>query len=128
MREFATLCKFGAFQPPEFPTTTLAKKKRTILVMHHVMSKNLRTGFAAMHRCVKSWQSQVAFARGPAAESSTLIPRYHKILILCICRMGFFFFFVQGSIIVAGHHITVLMQIENKADHDMTNPSMYTRR
>ena len=37
----------------------------------------------------------VAFAHGSAAESSTLIPRYHKILILCIKSMVLFF--VQGS-------------------------------
>ena len=38
-----------------------AKKKRTIVVMHHVISKNLRSDFTAMHRCVKSRQSEVAF-------------------------------------------------------------------
>ena len=37
-------------------------KKRTIVVMHHVISKNLQSDFAAIHRCVKSRQSQVAFA------------------------------------------------------------------
>ena len=83
-----------AFLPPR------PKKKRTILVMHHVVSKNLRPDFAAMHRCVKSRQSQVAFASGSAAESSSMIPRYHKILILCINSLhgSFFFFFVQGCI------------------------------
>ena len=55
-----------------------------------VMSKNLQSDFTAMHRCVKSWQSQVAFARGSAAESSTLIPRYHEIMILCISSMVLF--------------------------------------
>ena len=60
--------------------------------MHHVISKNLQSDFAALHRCVKS---QVAFARGSAAESNTLIPRYHKILILCTRSMVLFF--VQGS-------------------------------
>ena len=73
-------------------------KKITILVMHYVILKNLQSDFAAMHRCVKSRQSQVAFARGFAAESSSLIPRYHKILILCINRMVLFF--VQGSIYI----------------------------
>ena len=58
--------------------------------MHHVISKNVQSDFSAMHRCVKSRQSQVAFARGFAAESSTLIPQYHKILILCINRMVLF--------------------------------------
>ena len=62
-------------------------KKRTIVAMHHVISKNLRSNFAAMHRCEKSRQSQVAFARGSTAESSTGISRYHKILILCISSM-----------------------------------------
>ena len=71
--------------------TFFKKKKRTIVVMHHVISKTLQPDFAAMHRCVKSRQSQVAFARGSAAESSTLIPRYHKILILCISSMVLFF-------------------------------------
>ena len=50
-----------------------------------------------MQRCVKSRQSQVAFARGSAAESSPLIHRYHNILILCISCMVLFFFFVPGS-------------------------------
>ena len=76
--------------------TDPGQKKRTIVVMHHVISKNLRSDFAAMHRCVKSRQSQVAFARGSAAESSSMIPRYHKILILCINSMVLFFF-VRGS-------------------------------
>ena len=40
------------------------QKKGNILVMHHVISKNLQSDFAAMHRCVKLRQSQVAFARG----------------------------------------------------------------
>ena len=42
---------------------------------------------------------EVAFARCSAAESSTVIPRYHKILILCISSMVllFFFVFVQSS-------------------------------
>ena len=71
------------------------QKKRTILVMHHVISKNLQSDFAAMHRCVKSRQSQVAFARCSAAEWSTLMPQYHKILTLCISSMVLFF--VQGS-------------------------------
>ena len=65
-------------------------KKRTIVVMHHVISKNLWSDFAVMHGCVKSRQSQVAFARGSAAESSSMIPRYHKILILCINSMVLF--------------------------------------
>ena len=60
--------------------------------MHHVISKSLRPDFAAMHRCVKSRQLQAAFARGSAAESSSMIPRYHKILILCINS-----FFIQSS-------------------------------
>ena len=60
--------------------------------MNHVISKSLQSDFAVMHRCVKSRQSQVAFARGSAAESSALIPRYHKILILCISSMVLFFF------------------------------------
>ena len=80
-------------------------KKRTILVMHHAISKNLQSDFAAMHRCVKSRQSQVAFARGFAAVSSALIPRYHKILILCINRMVLFF--VQGSTTLAKKIVTV---------------------
>ena len=63
--------------------------------MHHVISKNLRPNFAAMHQCVKSRQPQVAFARGSAAESSSMIPRYHNTLILCIKSMVLFF--VQGS-------------------------------
>ena len=63
--------------------------------MNHVISKNLEPDFTAVHRCVKSRKSQVAFARGFAAESSALIPRYHKILILCISSMVLFF--VQGS-------------------------------
>ena len=68
--------------------TTLAKKrKRTILVMHHVISKNLRPDFAAMHRCVKSRQSEVAFARGFAAESRFWF----------YASTAWFFFFVQGS-------------------------------
>ena len=95
------LCCDRALPPPFFfggtqhPLVLPWTKKRTILVMHHVISKNLQSDFAAMHRCVKSRQSQVAFARGSAAESSALIPRYHKILILCINRMVLFF--VQGS-------------------------------
>ena len=58
--------------------------------MHHVISKNLQCDFAAMQRCVKSRQSHVAFARGFAAKSNTLIPRYHNILILCIRSMVLF--------------------------------------
>ena len=73
--------------------------------MHHVISKNLQSDFAAMHRCVKSRQLQVAFARGFAAESSTLIPRYHKILILCISSMVLFF--VQG--ITFGEKLKLLL-------------------
>ena len=38
--------------------------------MHHVISKNLQSDFVAMHRGMKSRQSQVAFARGSGAESS----------------------------------------------------------
>ena len=67
------------------------KKKRTILVMHQVISKNLQSDFATMHRCMKSRQLQVGFAHDSAAESSTLIPRYHKTLILCISSMVLFF-------------------------------------
>ena len=52
---------------------------------------------AAMHWCVKSRQSQVAFAHGSAAESSAVIPRYQRILILFNSSMVLFFF-VQGSI------------------------------
>ena len=66
------------------------KKRRTIVVMHHLILKNLQSDFAAMHRCVKSRQTQVTFARGSAAESSTLIPRYHKSLILCISSVVLF--------------------------------------
>ena len=58
-----------------------------MVVMHHMITKNLQSEFPAMHRCEKSQQSQVPFARGSAAESSTLIPRYHKILILYINSM-----------------------------------------
>ena len=68
-------------------------KKKPTVVMHHVISKKLQSDTTAMHRCVKSQQSQVAFARGSAAESSTVGPRYHKILILCISSMVLFFFF-----------------------------------
>ena len=80
------------------PWTKKKKKKRTILVMrmHQVISKNLQSDFATMHRCMKSRQLQVGFAHDSAAESSTLIPRYQKILILCISSMVLFFF-VQGS-------------------------------
>ena len=67
--------------------------------MDHVISKNLRSDFAAMHRCVKSRQSQVAFACGSATESSTVIPQYHKILILCISSMVFFFFFLSRGVV-----------------------------
>ena len=69
--------------------------KSSIVAMHQVISKILRSDFTAMHQCVTSRQSQVALARGSAAESSTLIPRYHKILILCISSMVLFF--VQGG-------------------------------
>ena len=78
-----------------FCTCTALDKKRTILVMHQVMSKNLQSDFATMHRSMKSRELQVGFAHDSAAESSTLIPRYHKILILCISSMVLFF--VQGS-------------------------------
>ena len=64
--------------------------------MHQLISKNLQSDFATMHRCMKLRQLQVGFAHDSAAESSTLIPRYHKILILCISRLVLFFF-VQGS-------------------------------
>ena len=67
------------------------KKKITILVMHQVILKNLQSDFATMHRYMKSWQLQVGFAHDSAAESSTLIPRYHKVLILCISSMVLFF-------------------------------------
>ena len=41
-------------------------------------------------RCMKSRQLQVGFAHDSAAESSTLIPQYHQILILCISSMVLF--------------------------------------
>ena len=63
--------------------------------MDHVISKNLRPDFAAMQRCVKSPESQVAFARGSAAESSSMILWYHKILIYA--STAWFLFFVHGS-------------------------------
>ena len=58
---------------------------------NYVKSQNLPSDFEAMKRCVKSRQLQVAFARVFAAESISLIPWYHKILI----NDGSFF--VQGS-------------------------------
>ena len=41
-------------------------------------------------RCDASMREAAAdtFTRGSAAQSSTVIPRYHKILILCISSMG----------------------------------------
>ena len=56
---------------------------------------------AAIHWGVKSRQSQVAFARGSTAESSTPIPRYHKILIYASVAWFFLsrvvYFMVQYS-------------------------------
>ena len=46
-----------------------------------------------MQRCMKSRQLQVVFTRGSVAESNSLIPLYHKILIYD----NSFFFFGQGS-------------------------------
>ena len=97
--ELSTICWVDYYNTTVLCITTPAKKKRTILVMHHVISKNLRSDFAAMHRCVKSRQSQVAFTRGSAAESSSMIPRYHKILILCIKGMVLFFFFLSRVVV-----------------------------
>ena len=86
------------------------KKKRTVVVMYRVILKNLQFDFATIHRCVKS---QVTYARGSAAESSTLIPQYHKILIYAsaawffffLFLFLFFFFFVQGSITCKQHDL-----------------------
>ena len=59
------------------------KKKRTIVVMHPAISKNLEPHFAAMNRCtiLKSRQAQIPFARSFAVEPSTVIPRCHKNLL-----------------------------------------------
>ena len=65
------------------------QEKRTILVMHQVISKNLQSDFAAMHRCMKS--------------RSLTIPQFNQAL-LDITRFWFYasaqqhgFSFVQGS-------------------------------
>ena len=59
-------------------------------------------------RCIDAWrQLQVAIARGSAAESSTLIPRYHKILILCISSMVLFFFLSRVLSSCSCPHLTL---------------------
>ena len=49
-------------------------KKRTIVMMHHVVLKNLRSDFAAMHPCVKSRQSQVREPRSFAVLQMNRAP------------------------------------------------------
>ena len=93
------------------PSTTTLVKKRTILVMHHVISKNLQSDFAAIHRCVKSrqWQLPLPQLHAPASiEASHVRSRFRSRMKHldssisqdsdCMHQLHCsFLFFVQGS-------------------------------
>ena len=92
--------KVRNFSPTKISSFTVPwKKKRIIVVVHRVITKILRSDFAAMHRCVKS---EVAFAGDSAAESSTVIPWYHKILIYTSAACLFIYFL--SRVVHSQHH------------------------
>ena len=63
--------------------------------MHHVISKKMQSDFAAMHWCVKSWQSQVGSLAVPQLNQAPWFLDITRFLF--DATAAWLFFLVQGS-------------------------------